>query len=435
MRPRWARSVPEPLIELGRPLVLPDPEEREREADLRATSGSPFGSAQAAARVAARRLSKSMATRPAWSHRLRTAEQELTKLLDIGRHGSYTPGRLDWAHRWSDPTRPRVLQYAFKDYAGSQYDWTRSINETTEWSARHAVVETSRFGFPTDLVYPHPDRSPDLTGLFSLADEADVIHVKDEFAFSDPVRRAIVERLRATGKPVIFTQYGGVARSLQDDRAYREYVGSFDAHVALTADLCFAWLGAQHVPHVTPTVAGQRWSDGLCIAHSPSTPERKGTDLLIAAVETARSLVPGLYLDLISGVSVEESVRRKETAALFFDQAGREIEARLGTDRIIGWYGKSAVEAMAAGVPVIAHLKAEARAAAGPVFNDGCPIIDVEPTVEAISDAIVGYFQLGADERRRHSDDTLTWVREFHGERRVGQMLTEVYERSVKLNR
>ena len=135
-----------------------------------------------------------------------------------------------------------------------------------------------------------------------------------------------------------------------------------------------------------------------------------------------------LELDIIHGVSVDESQRRKRLATLFFDQAGRESVERVGTDRVIGWYGKSAVEALCSGIPVMVHLDPVARTVAGAAFGDECPILDVDRSVESIEQAIAGYFEGSGDERQRRATNTLEWARLVHGPDVVAGQLRSLYE-------
>lgn len=428
MRSSLRRRVPEPLAELARPLLHPSTKERTLAARQLADAKTISSRFRTYLSIVYRRLRHVVGVRPALNPRLRRAEDELDKLRQTGRHGALTMGRHDWEHAWNRHGGPRVLMFAFKDYAGSLYDWADAVNTETNIAVRQAVIETSKFGFAADLIYPTTKSQHGLDQLFNLAQTADVIHVKDEFAYDEPERHAIIERLRATGRPMVFTQYGGYARSLQDDPGYRAYVSTFDKRIALTADLAFDWYDGIYIPHVhsidQPPVTN--WSDGRVVAHSPSTPERKGTDLLLSAIEVLRGQVT-IELDLISDVSVLESLRRKRDATLFFDQAGRESTERLGTDRHIGWYGKSAVEAMGFGIPVMAHLSKTALAQAGAEFGASCPILNVEPTVESIARSLEAFFKVTPEERSAIADATAAWVKEFHGPRRIARLLEGVY--------
>lgn len=168
------------------------------------------------------------------------------------------------------------------------------------------------------------------------------------------------------------------------------------------------------------------WTDGDLVAHSPSIPERKATADLVAAV--------GLLdcrLDVIHGVSHAECLERKRRSNLFFDQAGRELATRFGTDRPIGWYGNSTLEAAVHGIPAIAHLAEDSFAGAlrgGHDVRERCPILSTPMGPEGIRETIQRHLSLSPDRRREISWRTRRWVEEFHSYPAVARELQVVYD-------
>jgi glycosyltransferase involved in cell wall biosynthesis len=84
--------------------------------------------------------------------------------------------------------------------------------------------------------------------------------------------------------------------------------------------------------------------DEVVVVHAPSHRGIKGTEHVIAAVESLQADGLPVRLDLVEGVSHEEARARYAGAHLAVDQLN------------IGWYGVFAVEMMALGRPVVCRI-------------------------------------------------------------------------------
>lgn len=80
------------------------------------------------------------------------------------------------------------------------------------------------------------------------------------------------------------------------------------------------------------------------LMHAPSSRATKGTDAVLAAVDALRGRGVDFDFELVEGVSHAEATERYRRADVVIDQL------------LIGWYGVVALEAMALGKPVVAHL-------------------------------------------------------------------------------
>lgn len=355
---------------------------------------------------------------------IRELERELGK-VPIYRYGSYTPGIAEWEARWDSRPGRRVVLYAFRDYAGSFMKWATAINQHTEFAARLVVLKRHEFGYQNDLVLPAPHHS--FKGdMDQLCEEADLVHVKDENGFFTGSNRLPEDMFTKHSKPIVFTHYGGYARKLSGDPAYRSFARKFDARIALTPDLNFDWFEGAFIPQAIDTTSHTySWVDGRRLAHSPSMAARKGTADLLAALDGL-----DLELELISGVQHDECVRRKRQANLFFDQAGRERPESLGISTIIGWYGNSALEAAVHGIPTIAHLSEQAfagAARAGKDIRDRCAIINTPFGREGIRSTLENWLATPSDKRSAISLATRRWVEEFHSYEVCARELAALY--------
>ncbi|HKD34976.1 MAG TPA: hypothetical protein VKB73_16180, partial [Gaiellaceae bacterium] len=89
-----------------------------------------------------------------------------------------------------------------------------------------------------------------------------------------------------------------------------------------------------------PTEPGET----LRVAHAPSKRSVKGTDAVLAAIESLAARGVPIELDLIEGVPNREARLRYAAAHVVVDQLR------------IGWYGMLAIESMALAKPVVVHL-------------------------------------------------------------------------------
>lgn len=348
-----------------------------------------------------------------------------------GRYQAVRPGRADWEARWDAAPGRRILLYAFRDFAGSFYRWAEAINRHTGYAARLVTFGEHEYGYEDDIVLPRPRSGQKPEGLTRLIAEADLIHVKDEGGFLLRTNHLPSNIFSASGKPRIFTAYGGYMRALAERRDFREHVRGYDAVVAMTPDLIYEWLKEpRFIPHaVDSTRFHYEWQDCAVVAHSPSTRARKGTDDFLAAIGMLRHEEIGI--DLIHGVSHAECIKRKRQAGLFFDQAGTEANSGLGIDSVIGWYGNSALEAAVFGIPTMAHLAEfafDGAARAGRDLRASCAIINTPRGAEALRESIDAYFDLSTTDRAGLSVRTRRFIEDFHSYSACAVQLSALYD-------
>jgi glycosyltransferase involved in cell wall biosynthesis len=359
----------------------------------------------------------------------RKLEKQVERALGY-RYGSFTPGVAGWDERWDACRGRRVLFLAFTEMGGSLQAWAEAINRCTDDAARVVVFRTHPWFHRADLVMPDPSLGK--SRLEELLRTADIIHLKDERGFFDGSNRLPRDLYSRHGKLVVFTLYGSWSRRLQDDPAFRAFVAGFDARVATTADLLFPWLDGSLVPFALDLEAFEPcWRDGQVLGHAPSRRELKGTADLLAAFEQVRKEL-GLELELIEGVSQSECLERMRRCSLYFDQAAIDAEAG-DHGRLIGVYGKAAMEAAAFGIPVVAHLSpaffAGCRKGGQAALAERCPLLDTPLGPDGIAHTLRAYFALEPAERAALSRRARAWVEEFHSLEAVARVLGAVYDR------
>ena len=152
----------------------------------------------------------------------------------------------------------------------------------------------------------------------------------------------------------------------------------------------------------------------LRVAHAPSKRAVKGTDAVLAAVESLRTRGAPIELDLIEGVPNREARLRYAAADVVVDQLK------------IGWYGMLAIESMALAKPVVVHLDEEAAAETEGAFGLELPL--VRATESTLEDVLAGLIEVreSLPELGRQSRE---YVEQVHGHLKVARQVLEIYER------
>jgi glycosyltransferase involved in cell wall biosynthesis len=215
--------------------------------------------------------------------------------------------------------------------------------------------------------------------------------------------------LRAARKKSVFHYLGSDIRGktpaelAYGKRADAEIVGSYDAT---------RWVPEAHV--VPPGLDLREYaprppSDNPrpLVVHAPSNRERKGTRHVIEACEQ----LP-VELDIVEGVPHLQARERYARADIVVDQLNA------------GWHGVFALEAMALGKPVVAHLKPEVVEQSAEGFGVRVPI--VAATRETLVDALQPLVEEPA-RRRELGARSRAYVEEVHDLRRVADRLLAVY--------
>ena len=136
----------------------------------------------------------------------------------------------------------------------------------------------------------------------------------------------------------------------------------------------------------------------LVVVHAPNHRQLKGTDAVIAAVEHVQREGHAVRLELLEGRSNEDVRSTMRTADIAIDQ-------------LLTGYGLFAVEAMAAGLPVISNLRwmpAEMRSA--PSLR-AVPIVDADESdvTDRLRELVVD-----SDRRRRLREQSRRFALDYH---------------------
>ncbi len=215
--------------------------------------------------------------------------------------------------------------------------------------------------------------------------------------------------LQATGKRSVFHYLGSDIRGktpaelAYGKRAGVEIVGSYDA---------LRWVPEAHV--VPPGLDLRPFtphppSDNPrpLVVHAPSNRKRKGTRYVIEACEGL-----DIDLDIVEGVPHETARERYARADIVVDQLNA------------GWHGVFALEAMALGKPVVAHLRPDIVERSAEGFGVRLPIVPA--TKETLADALRPLVESPAL-RREVGSASRAYVEQVHDIDRVTGRLLDIY--------
>lgn len=172
--------------------------------------------------------------------------------------------------------------------------------------------------------------------------------------------------------------------------------------------LMLAPYDADRVEQVLREPVPERETNRFVVVHAPSNHAIKGSKYLVAAVEGLRREGVPIDLEILSGMSHLDVLRKARTADLAVDQL------------LVGSYGLFAAEMMALGVPVAVFLRDDL------VGEYPAP----PPVHQATPETIAGLLRAaveGALPLRERAAEGVEYARAFHAPERVARQCLEFY--------
>ena len=234
-------------------------------------------------------------------------------------------------------------------------------------------------------------------------------------------QRLTLPLLKARRKGIVFQSWGSdLRRRNASEVPYLSSAGAVIVGSYLTRRLAprGPWPEYDVVP---PALVLDDWQpsatepgETLRIAHAPSKRAVKGTEAVLAAVQSLRSRGAPVELDLIEGVPNAEARLRYAAADVVIDQLR------------VGWYGMFAIESMALAKPVVVHLDEEAAAETEEAFGLELPLIRADES--SLEDVLAGLVEVRAElpQLGRRSRE---YVEHVHAHTAVARRVLEIYER------
>jgi glycosyltransferase involved in cell wall biosynthesis len=239
-------------------------------------------------------------------------------------------------------------------------------------------------------------------------------------------RKLNLPALRALHKGIVFQSWGSDLRGRPaSDVGYLHSAGAVIVGSYLTRRLAprGPWPEYDVVP---PAIVLTDWEPApaepgevLRVAHAPSKRAVKGTDAVLAAIDSLRSRGVPIELDLIEGVPNREARLRYAAADVVIDQL------------LIGWYGMLAIESMALGKPVVVHLDEEAAAETEQALGRKLPLI--RATEASLADVLAGLVE-ARDSLPEIGRRSREYVEHVHAHLKVAERVLEIYERVMPIS-
>jgi glycosyltransferase involved in cell wall biosynthesis len=236
-------------------------------------------------------------------------------------------------------------------------------------------------------------------------------------------QRLTLPLLQARRKGIVFQSWGSDLRGRSaSEVGYLRRAGAVIVGSYLTRRLAprGPWPAYDVVP---PAIVLHDWvpsptepGEVLRVAHAPSKRAVKGTDAVLAAVESLRSRGAPVELDLIEGVPNREARKRYTAADVVVDQLR------------IGWYGMFAIESMALAKPVVVHLDERGAAEAEEAFGLELPLVRAE---ENNLEGVLGELVERRAELPELGRRSREYVERVHAHTVVARRVLEIYERVI----
>jgi hypothetical protein len=150
------------------------------------------------------------------------------------------------------------------------------------------------------------------------------------------------------------------------------------------------------------------------VVHAPFHQGVKGTRFVLEAVEQLQAEGVLFRFELIEGLTHENARRLYERAHILVDQL------------LLGWYGGIAVELMALGKPVIAHIRASDLGTIPVEMRNELPVVDATP--ETIADVLRSMLTTRRTELADLGARGREYVERWHDPARIARRLKNDYE-------
>ena len=239
-------------------------------------------------------------------------------------------------------------------------------------------------------------------------------------------RRLTLPLLRARRKGIVFQSWGSDLRwRSASEVPYLKGAGAVIVGSYQTRRLAprGPWPEYDVVP---PAIVLRDWEPSpiepghvLLIAHAPSKRAVKGTEAVLAAVESLRARGAPVELDLIEGVPNREARLRYAAADVVVDQLR------------VGWYGMFAIESMALAKPVVVHLDADAAAETEEAFGLELPLVRADEA--SLEDVLAGLVEV-REQLPELGGRSREYVERVHAHTAVARRVLEIYERVIPIS-
>ena len=318
-----------------------------------------------------------------------------------------------------------LLVNAKWDCAGVSISLCNAINNYTKHSARHIVKVETNLKYETDITAQNY-RTKDILSILKTIDEADIIHfnyVDHSTPFFNIEWTDFIN-----GKKIIFHDHSGWEpyKDLHDEYISGQLFNKYDNYdqviVCAPSDINIFNKGIW-LPNIMPIdqedylpIYDRSYESTLIIGQTAASPQIKSTDILERVANEMREGGYDVQLDIITGVSHAECLRRKREHHIEFDNMYQ------------GHHGMAGLESISMGIPTLAWLKPDVVEAYKRLGEgNDVPFINVQDENELKANLI----ELVENRKllREKSIYCRKWIETYYSEERLVNMYIDLYER------
>ncbi len=320
--------------------------------------------------------------------------------------------------------KPLVVLLGRADWAGSCYSVSRAINQTGRMDCRHVSLYPHIFGFPADIVIPicnvpHPGKATDYPREYeetqALFQKADIIHIWNDlphvFDGLLPVPQDKIRSCTFTG--TLYRQnHVAINRHLKarglklavQNPTYRfpdEYDAEFIPH-------------AVDISKLIPLPIQERESGSIGCYRPEHRSTSAHADITLLESQLGRNH-PDWHITLDKTIPWEERMRLMPRCRYFFEYM----------DANMGYWGRSALEACAMGVPTFSFISEKALAMSQ--GRIGRPAV-IHVTGEILEKTLLRYLNLDPEEYKELSLASRAWIENYYSYQAVGELYSRFFE-------
>ncbi len=210
----------------------------------------------------------------------------------------------------------------------------------------------------------------------------------------------------------------------REDAWRRRTIARFDrfacAIFALNPDLCWVlpsracFLPYLHWDPASRIMKEPRSGPELVVAHAPSVRARKGTDVVVEAIEALRAEGIAIRILLIEGMSHAACIKAMSQADVFVDQL------------LYGWYGGAAVEAMSMGLPTIVHIEDRDLHWLPAGMAEQLPFVRAKP--DTVKECLMELVRMGSEGREAIGRVSRAFAQQWHDPNRLARVVAQTYQ-------
>jgi len=231
-----------------------------------------------------------------------------------------------------------ILFVSGLDIGGWGWRVSKAINKYTKWKAKNLVMQQTYLNYPCDHLYPEMSRE-EVKDLLEWADFYILRWIDQDHMFN---KLKLQNYLRPDN--FLIKLHGSEARSgiwLYWFNPLLEWnpmiLTSFDYTIARVAGF-----SCQHIPHLIDfdelPKPDKPDPPPIRIAHSPTDPKKKNTQLFLKAVENLKNMgIKDIEPVIIVGKPYKECLEIKAKCHVTFDQIGYQLQKTFGMSSIEAW--------------------------------------------------------------------------------------------------